>query len=435
MKAVVLAGGLGTRLRPLTDTIPKPMAPIGGQPVLAHIFRLLARAGVTDTVVTLRYMPEKIRDYFGESFAGIRLTYRVEAVPRGTAGAVRDCADFLGDADFLVISGDCVCDFDLSELVAFHRARGAEATLALTENAAPTEYGIVVTDADGRVLHMIEKPAWEGVVTDCVNTGIYVLSPDILPLIPETGESDFSRAIFPQLLREGRRLYGAAQSGYWCDIGTPEAYRACLDDAENGRIRLKKQPLEAIFRHRAARDPRADAFLQTDAGISAPMFAERGVITLCAPLPCAALVGIALSAAAYGTVGVGRAGSEGARAAAELVLAGIAAGGGTPVLHDAPKLSEAIFAARLYRFPLSLFLCEAGGKITVTFLTRRGALIPHETERKILSGAQSEPARRVPGARREVSGVPAAYRAWVMDQLAELDDDAESLALEPPFTV
>ena len=239
MKAVILAGGEGTRLRPLSAGRPKPMVPLFDRPLLEHLLLLLRTHGITEIAATLHFMPEAIASYFGDGSAfGVRLRWFVEESPRGTAGSVKDCADFLEGEDFLVLSGDAVCDLDLRACIEFHRKCSAEATLVLHRSAAPLEYGLVQTDPDGAVRRFVEKPAWSQVVTDRVNTGIYLLSPRVLDTIPAAGSCDFGRDVFPQLLREGRRLYGFEPGGYWCDVGNCDAYLTCAADALDGAVRL-----------------------------------------------------------------------------------------------------------------------------------------------------------------------------------------------------
>lgn len=239
MKAVILAGGEGARLRPLSMDRPKPMTPLFGQPVLGHILQLLRRAGVVEVAMTLRYQPEAITGYFGDgSEWGCAITYFTEEEPLGTAGGVKSCAGWLGDEDFLVISGDCVCDFDLTEAMEFHHNHGAEATLLLHREPDPLEYGLVLTGEDGRVQRFLEKPGWAQVFTDQANTGIYVLSPKVFELIPRNTAWDFSRDLFPRMLAEGRPVYGFAPRGYWCDMGDCRAYLRCLTDGLNGRVKV-----------------------------------------------------------------------------------------------------------------------------------------------------------------------------------------------------
>jgi len=238
VKAVIMAGGEGTRLRPVSINEPKPMARLLDNPALEYILQLLEKNGVTEACLTLKFMPETIIDYISGR-RGIKLHTSIEREALGTAGSVRACAEFIGEDDFLVISGDCVCDFDLRDMIAFHKAKMAEATIALYEHPEPLEYGLVVTREDGRIAEFIEKPPWEGVVTNTINTGIYILSPALFNnKVPPGKKYDFGKAFFPAILAENRGLYGMAQKGYWCDIGSPEAYRRCAIDMLEGRVKV-----------------------------------------------------------------------------------------------------------------------------------------------------------------------------------------------------
>lgn len=234
-----MAGGEGKRLKSVTGDTPKPMALLAGKPVLEHILNLLKQNGVSDACLTLRYRPELIRDYFGDgSRFGMRLAYHIETEPLGTAGGVRACAEFYGDRDFLVISGDCACDFDLRALMEAHRRHRPSVTMALYPHEAPLPYGTVLTSRDGRVVSFIEKPDWERVVSDLVNTGVYIVSPDAMGFVPEDTPFDFAKDLFPALMSAGREIFGLPMEGYWCDIGTPRAYFQCNLDALDGRLRL-----------------------------------------------------------------------------------------------------------------------------------------------------------------------------------------------------
>ncbi len=243
MKAVIMAGGEGRRLRPVTGERPKPLAPLLGRPVMEHILRLLRRQGFTEVCAAVKYRAEDIMAVFGDGSAlGLRLCYRVEREALGTAGGVKNCADFTGDEDFLVISGDAACDFDLAALLRAHREAGAAATLALYRSREPLPYGLAVTDGEGLVRAFVEKPGWPQVVTDLVNTGIYVLSPRAMARVPAGQPFDFARDLFPLLLRQGEKLLGLAMEGYWCDIGSPLAYYQCCVDALEGRLCLTPGP-------------------------------------------------------------------------------------------------------------------------------------------------------------------------------------------------
>ena len=235
-----MAGGEGTRLKSVTGDTPKPMAKLCGKPVLEHILALLRRNGFERACLALRYRPEVIEEYFGDgSRFGMKLEYHVETAELGTAGCVRACAGFYGGEDFLVISGDCACDFDLRALAEAHLSRRPAVTMALACHDSPLQYGTVLTDREGHVVSFIEKPAWERVVSDLVNTGIYVLSPAAMELVPTDGTPcDFAKDLFPALLEGRRTILGLPLEGYWCDIGTPRAYHQCNLDALDGRLRL-----------------------------------------------------------------------------------------------------------------------------------------------------------------------------------------------------
>src|SRR4029450_5688974 len=234
-----MAGGEGTRLRPLTSNQPKPMVPIVGKPCIEHILELARRHGFEDAIITVAFLPQAIRSYFGDGESlGMNIEYSVEESPLGTAGSVRLASDRLDDP-FLVISGDALCDFDLTNLVAFHREKGASATLALKSVPNPLEFGIVVTDSDGRVERFLEKPSWSQVFSDTINTGVYVLEPEVLKHVPTDRPYDFSKELFPLLLEMGRPVYGYVADGYWQDIGNLTQYLQANFDALDGRVTLQ----------------------------------------------------------------------------------------------------------------------------------------------------------------------------------------------------
>lgn len=238
MKAVIMAGGEGSRLRPLTCNRPKPMVPVLNRPMMAYIVDLLKRHGITDIAVTLQYLPEAIRDYFGNgSELGVRIRYFVEETPLGTAGSVKNAGSFLDDT-FIVISGDALTDFDLSRAVEFHRKREALATLVLTRVETPLEYGVVITGQGGNITQFLEKPSWGEVFSDTVNTGIYVLEPEVLDYFREGQMFDFSKDLFPLLLEDGRPLFGTVLDGYWCDIGNLQQYLQAHVDFLSGSVKL-----------------------------------------------------------------------------------------------------------------------------------------------------------------------------------------------------
>lgn len=235
MQAVIIAGGEGTRLRPLTSTTPKPMLPIANKPMIGHVVELLASHGVTDVIVTVAYLGNAIRNYLGDGAEfGVTVRYLQEETPLGTAGAVAH-ARHLVRGTFLVLSGDVLTDINLGEAIQFHQHRNAKATMVLTAVDAPTEFGIVATDESGRVEQLIEKPTWGEVFTDTVNTGIYVLEPEVLDAIPTDRPVDFSSEVFPRLLADGEELYGFVSEGYWADVGTFGGFFQTGRDILDGR--------------------------------------------------------------------------------------------------------------------------------------------------------------------------------------------------------
>ncbi len=225
MQAVILAGGFGTRLRPLTKTMPKPLVPIANVSAMERVLRLLAAHGVTDAVVTLYYLPKRIMDSFGEEACGIRLHYVCEETPVGTAGSVKLATPFLTDEDFWILSGDVVCETDLSALMQYHKEKKALATIALTHQKEPGEYGVVVCDADGKIARFLEKPSRLQACSDTVNAGIYCVNRRALDFIPNDKEYDFGQDLFPRLL--GKGLYGYVDNHPWCDIGEAQSYYDC----------------------------------------------------------------------------------------------------------------------------------------------------------------------------------------------------------------
>ncbi len=239
MKAIIMAGGEGTRLRPLTCDCPKPMIQLMNRPVMQYALALLREHGVTRVAATLGYQPDAVADYFagGDDF-GVDLSYFVEPSPLGTAGGVKQAAGFL-DERFIVLSGDGVTDLDIAAAEAFHRERGALATLVLKRADNPLDYGVVLTESDGRVRAFVEKPGWSDVISDTVNTGIYILEPRVLEYIPEERAFDFGHDLFPALVRRGLPVYGYVMQGYWCDVGDVRAYLAVHQDALEGRIHLE----------------------------------------------------------------------------------------------------------------------------------------------------------------------------------------------------
>jgi mannose-1-phosphate guanylyltransferase / phosphomannomutase len=237
VKAVVMAGGEGTRLRPMTANQPKPMLPVVNRPIMEHVLRLLRKHGLTETVVTVQFLASMVRNYFGdgEDF-GMSLQYATEEVPLGTAGSVKNAEDALRDEPFLVISGDALTDIDLSDLIRYHKDNQALVTVALARVPDPLEFGIVIVDDDGRIQRFLEKPTWGQVFSDTVNTGIYVMQPEVLAKVPAGEVVDWSADVFPKLLEAGAPLYGWVADGYWEDVGSHESYLRAQADVLSGKV-------------------------------------------------------------------------------------------------------------------------------------------------------------------------------------------------------
>jgi len=240
MKAVVMAGGSGTRLRPLTLNRPKPMVPIVNKPVIAHILDLLKRHGIIDVVITLQYLAEYVQDYFGDGQSlGMNIRYSVEESPLGTAGSVKQAEEFL-DETFVVISGDAMTDIDLTSVIDFHARKRSLATLTLYRVPEPLEYGVIIIDDEGRIQQFQEKPSWGEVISDTVNTGIYVLEPEVLSHFEAGVSYDFSKDLFPLLLEQGDPLYGYVADGYWCDVGNLAEYLRANNDVLERRVTVEE---------------------------------------------------------------------------------------------------------------------------------------------------------------------------------------------------
>ncbi|GAB3673858.1 mannose-1-phosphate guanyltransferase [Actinocorallia lasiicapitis] len=240
MKAVVMAGGEGTRLRPMTANQPKPLLPVINRPIMEHVLRLLKRHGFTETVVTVQFLAALIRNYFGDGEElGMALQYATEEVPLGTAGSVKNAEDALKDDRFLVISGDALTDIDLTDMVRFHKENGALVTIGLKRVPNPLEFGIIICDDEGRIQRFLEKPTWGQVFSDTVNTGIYVMEPEVLERVAAGESVDWSSDVFPQLLAEGAPLFGYVADCYWEDVGTHESYLKAQADMLSGKIDIE----------------------------------------------------------------------------------------------------------------------------------------------------------------------------------------------------
>ncbi|MFZ0001434.1 MAG: mannose-1-phosphate guanyltransferase [Trebonia sp.] len=239
MKAVVMAGGEGTRLRPMTANQPKPLLPVANRPIMEHVLRLLKRHGFEETIVTVQFLAALVRNYFGDGEdVGMFLQYATEEMPLGTAGSVKNAEDALKDSPFLVISGDALTDMDLTEMCRFHKENGALVTVGLTRVPDPLEFGIVIADEDGRIQRFLEKPTWGQVFSDTVNTGVYIMEPEVLAEVSAKESVDWSHDVFPKLLARGAPIFGYISDKYWEDVGTLESYMKAQADVLSGKVEV-----------------------------------------------------------------------------------------------------------------------------------------------------------------------------------------------------
>ncbi len=232
-----MAGGEGTRLRPMTANQPKPLLPVANRPIVEHVLRLLKKHGFTETVVTVQFLAALVRNYFGDGEdVGMSLQYATEEMPLGTAGSVKNAEDELRDDTFLVISGDALTDMDLTEMVRFHKDRGALVTVGLTRVPDPLEFGIVIANEDGKIQRFLEKPTWGQVFSDTVNTGVYIMEPEVLAEVSPKESVDWSHDVFPKLLKRGAPMFGYVSDRYWEDVGTLESYLKAQADVLNRKV-------------------------------------------------------------------------------------------------------------------------------------------------------------------------------------------------------
>ncbi|MDD5157031.1 sugar phosphate nucleotidyltransferase [Sulfurimonas sp.] len=240
MKAVVMAGGFGTRIQPLTNSIPKPMLPIMNRPMMEHTIVSLRDLGVKEFIILLYFKPEIIKEYFGDGSAlGINITYITPDSDYGTAGAVKKAQEYIGDESFIIISGDLVTDFNFQEIFDYHKAKNSKLTITLTSVENPLEFGVVIANEEGKIEKFLEKPSWGEVFSDTINTGIYIIEPEILDYIPENENFDFAKDLFPLLMHKGVDLIAGYAQGYWRDVGNPESYRDLYDDIFSKKIKFQ----------------------------------------------------------------------------------------------------------------------------------------------------------------------------------------------------
>ncbi len=247
MKAVIMAGGLGTRLHPLTVNLPKPLIPVVNRPLLEHLILHLQGQGITQFILPLFFQPERIEDFLGDGERlGVEVTYLKPEEDYGTAGCVKYAEDLLDDT-FLVVSGDLLTDFNLREIISFHKKKRAGFTVVLTRVQDPLSYGVVITDKEGRISNYLEKPSWGEVFSDTINCGIYVVEPEVLTKVPPQQPFDFSNDLFPSLLEDDFPLYGLVGTGYWRDVGNIDDYRLANWELLEGKAQL---PFKGEFIHR-----------------------------------------------------------------------------------------------------------------------------------------------------------------------------------------
>lgn len=240
MKAVVMAGGFGTRIQPLTHSRPKPMLPIMNKPMMEHTMMMLKDLGITEFIVLLYFKPEIIQEYFGDGSAfGIKITYVIPDDDYGTAGAVKFAQEYIGDENFIIISGDLVTDFDFNKLFKFHEKENAKLSIGLTSVENPLQFGVVIANEDHVIEKFLEKPSWGEVFSDTINTGIYIIEPEILEYIPKGENFDFAKDLFPSLMQEKIPLMAYNLEGYWRDVGNPQSYREVYEDILTQKVKFK----------------------------------------------------------------------------------------------------------------------------------------------------------------------------------------------------
>ncbi|MGB9612730.1 MAG: sugar phosphate nucleotidyltransferase [Candidatus Margulisiibacteriota bacterium] len=244
MKAIIIAGGLGTRLRPLTYNTPKPIVPVANRPFVVHQIELLRRHGIKEIILNLHYLSEAIKKILEEGKEwGVKIYYSVETTPLGTAGAVKNAEEYFDEEELLVFNGDILTDINVSQIIEYHKKKKARVTLTLTRVEDPTAYGLILIDDDRKVIRFIEKPSWEQISTyagaNTINAGIYILDPKIFKDVPRGVEYSFERQLFPSLLEQGEPIYGFISDRYWIDIGNPVQYRQAHEAILRNEVAIK----------------------------------------------------------------------------------------------------------------------------------------------------------------------------------------------------
>ena len=247
VKGVIMAGGFGTRMQPLTHSTPKPMVPVMNIPMMEYMLENLIKAGINEIVILLYFLPDVVKDYFKDgSKWNVKIDYVLPDADYGTAGAVKKAKEFL-DTTFIVVSGDVITDFDLSKIIDFHFKKSSKLTIGLTSVDNPLQFGVVIANSDGKIEKFLEKPSWGEVFSDTINTGIYVIEPDILDFVPSGESFDFAKNLFPLLMKEGIDLMGYTLDGYWRDVGNPDSYREVHKDIFFRRVNIKPKGRKIEF--------------------------------------------------------------------------------------------------------------------------------------------------------------------------------------------
>ncbi|NQT30155.1 MAG: NDP-sugar synthase [Candidatus Saganbacteria bacterium] len=240
MKAIIIAGGLGTRLRPLTCNTPKPIVPVVNRPFVVHQIELLVKHGIDEVILNLHYLSHEIKKILGDGrHWGIKIHYSIEEHPLGTAGAVKNAEQFFDDGPMVIFNGDILTDINLSKVIAFHREKKAAVTLTLTEVEDPTPFGLILTDKNGRVTKFLEKPSWDMVSVKTINAGIYIVDPKIFKEVPAGKPYSFERELYPSLLKQGVPIFGYPSEAYWIDIGNPHKYSEAHQAILRGEVAVK----------------------------------------------------------------------------------------------------------------------------------------------------------------------------------------------------
>lgn len=240
MKALIIAGGLGTRLRPLTYNTPKPIVPVANRPFVAYQIEHLQKHGVDEIILNLHYLSQEIKKMLDDGDRwGVKIRYSIEKTPLGTAGAVKNAEKFFGDEPMIIFNGDILTDIDISGVVRFHHEKRASVTLTLTEVEDPTPFGLILTDRNSRVTRFIEKPNWESVTAKTINAGIYVVDPKIFHEVPEGRAYSFERDLYPSLLENRVPIFGYLSHAYWIDIGSPDMYKEAHEAIMRGEVEVK----------------------------------------------------------------------------------------------------------------------------------------------------------------------------------------------------